>query len=184
MVEKENKKPEFKERVAKGNIGEEIFRLALEKQIIPNKGGILRFIVIEGDDESRQYNLVNGDFRFLGLNLAEFKVDVKCGDEITQHCLDNIDNGTWIFLNAFPTLKTTGLPFMFRLDDKVKNWIRTNAPKRFEIDVQAGREILWYRILKHMIEPHLPKDSVYEFDEKAFCKHRTEYLVKIGELNP
>jgi hypothetical protein len=171
---------DFKERKEIGNIGEDIVYTALQEQIIPNRGNIKMFTVIDGDEDSIAYNLKNGDIGFLGINHAECRVDVKCGDEITERCLNNLDEGAYLFLNAKPNNKTSGLPFMFKLDASVKNWIRTNIHPQFKF--ADGKEVKWFRILKRDLV--LPDGYVYEFEQKKFEKHRTDYLVKIGELLP
>ncbi len=172
----------FKYRKEEGDIGEDIFFTALESQVIPNKGKIRKFTVINGDEESIEYNLRNGDFGFLSMNNTDCKVDVKCGDSITERCLNNLDPGSYLFLNAKPTSKTSGLPFMFKFDGIVKNWLKTNVRPYFTM--VDGKEVKWYRILKRDLMSILPEGYEYEFDHKKFEKHRTDYLVKIGKLKP
>jgi hypothetical protein len=176
------KKPRktFKERKDKGDIGEHIVFSALINGIIPNSGSLRMFLVTKGDEDSIKYNLVNGDMGFLGLNRAECRVDVKCGDWVSERCLDNIDDGVYLFLNAYPNGNTTGLPFMFKLDFSVKKWIKENCEKDF--DEEDGK--IRFRILKHKLTEFIPAHYIYKFDEKLFCSHRTECLIKLGKLKP
>lgn len=183
-IKNKKKQMTFKERVERGLIGERIFYEALLRQIIPNLGFIRIFPVIEGigkeHDDSRQYNLVNGDLAFLALNREETYVDVKCNDKISLHCLDNLKDGAWIFVNAFPSKDTTGLPFMFKIDWWVKKWIKENCEPGFYEDTKKP----YYRILKHQLTSFIPEHYEYKFDVAAFCKHRSDCLVKLGILLP
>ena len=168
-------KPEFKERKEGGDIGEWIVFTALQKGIIPNRGSIRMFTVDPKDKDSIQYNLVNGDIGFLGMNLAECRVDVKSTDCIYAKSLKELDSGCYYFLNAKPNKRSTGLPFMFKLDEAVRNWISSINCEKFQDE--DGK--LSHRVLKHKLTELFPK-HIYEFDEKEFCKHRTECLIEKG----
>jgi len=176
----------FKNRKISGDIGEYIVFTAFQKNIIPNKGSIEMFSVLEEGfgtieeiEDSKQHNLVNGDMGFLGLNMARCKVDVKCGDWISERSLTHIDDGNYFFLNAYPGTKTTGLPFMFKVDHFVKDWIRKNCVKDYD---EVGKPI--YRILRYKLMEFLPDHYEYKFDVKLCEKHRTECLIEAGVLNP
>jgi hypothetical protein len=174
----------FKDRKDRGDIGELIFYKALLLGIIPNSGGIKEFKVLpyEHPDHKKsvQYNLVNGDFGFLGLNQEDFTVDVKCSDEVSERCLNNLKDGSFIFLNAYPNKKTTGLPFMFKVDFFVKNWIKKNC----EISRLDDNGKPLYRILYNELITILPPNYEYKFDVDEFKKHRTQCLIDLGILLP
>lgn len=170
----------FIDRLEEGLLGELIAKTAFELGIIPSGDPtkIEQPPVDPADENSVRVNLVNGDLRFLDFNMAYKMVDVKSGDFISERSLANLAEGSYILFNANPdTKKRVGRPFMIKMSEELRYWIRMKG-KKF-VDKNEG---VSFRVLRWQLELHFKPEQFWDFSEAEFCKHRTEMLIKHNKM--